>query len=156
VAEDLGVITEAVDRLRAELRLPGMAVLQFAFDPDDPEGPHRIEHHGRMRVAYTGTHDNDTLAGWHAGLGPRERAAVAAVTGGDADVVGALTRWWMGSPAPLVMLQAQDLLRLGSEARMNTPGRASGNWRWELPAGALTARHAAELRQMTEEAGRCS
>jgi 4-alpha-glucanotransferase len=158
IAEDLGVITEPVSRLRRELGLPGMVVLQFAFDPDDPDGPHRLENHQSDRVAYTGTHDADTLAGWYDGLGEARRDEVAAALreGGlaDDDVVWGLTRLWMTSICPLVMLQAQDLLELGSEARMNTPGRATGNWAWRLERGALTAAHARRLRAATAEAGR--
>jgi 4-alpha-glucanotransferase len=146
IAEDLGVITEPVDRLRRELGLPGMVVMQFAFDPDDPEGPHRIERHTADRVAYTGTHDTDTMAGWLATMEHPELLPARDVWG--------LTEWWMGSRAPLVMLQAQDLLELGSEARMNTPGRAAGNWRWRLPAGALTKALARKLRGITAAAGR--
>ena len=146
IAEDLGVITEPVDRLRHELGLPGMVVLQFAFDPADPTSPHRIEHHGADRVAYTGTHDTDTLAGWLATM-PHPDLLPARDAWG-------LTEWWMQTPAPLVMLQAQDLLELGSEARMNTPGRATGNWSWRLPAGALTPGLAKRLRSLTAAAGR--
>jgi 4-alpha-glucanotransferase len=146
IAEDLGVITEPVDRLRRELGLPGMVVLQFAFDPKDPKSPHRIEHHTADRVAYTGTHDTDTLAGWLATMRHPELLPARDVWG--------LTEWWMATPAPLVMLQAQDLLELGSEARMNTPGRATRNWRWRLPPNALTPKLARRLRTLTTAAGR--
>lgn len=158
IAEDLGVITEAVERLRAELGLPGMVVAQFAFEPDDESSPHRLPHHTADRIAYTGTHDSDTLAGWLASLEPEVRSevdrTVAAAGFGRRSPVWGLTAWWMGSVAPLVMLQAQDVLELGSEARMNTPGRATGNWRWRLEPGQLTARHARRLRELTAEAGR--
>ncbi len=73
IAEDLGVITPPVTRLRRELGYPGMVVLQFAFDPDDPRGPHRLENHGADVVAYTGTHDTDTLRGWWSTLAPARR-----------------------------------------------------------------------------------
>ena len=147
IAEDLGVITEPVDRLRRELGLPGMVVLQFAFDPDDPRSPHRLERHTTDRVAYTGTHDTDTLAGWLSTMRHPELLPARDVWG--------LTEWWMDSPAPLVMLQAQDLLELGSDARMNTPGRATGNWSWRLPQDALTPALARRLRRITAAAGRC-
>ena len=158
IAEDLGVITPPVTRLRRALGYPGMVVLQFAFDPDDPRGPHRLENHGEDVVAYTGTHDTDTLRGWWDTLeAPRraeaERALGAAGLEGD-DPEWALIRLWMRSPAPLVMLQAQDVLGLGSEARMNLPGTASGAWKWRLEPGQLTSRHARRLRAATEEAGR--
>jgi len=146
IAEDLGVITEPVERLRRSLGMPGMVVLQFAFDPEDPTSPHRLENHTPDRVAYTGTHDTDTLAGWLAAMGHSELLPARDVWG--------LTEWWMSSPAPLVMLQAQDLLELGSSARMNTPGRATGNWSWRLDAGALTPVLARRLRRITAGARR--
>lgn len=159
IAEDLGVITAPVERLRRELRLPGMAVAQFAFDPEDHEDSvHRLANHGTDRVAYTGTHDSDTLAGWLATLPAARRAELDRVLR-DAglradDPVWGLTQVWMGSTAPLVMLQAQDILELGSQARMNSPGRATGNWRWGLREDELTAAHARRLRAVTEAAGR--
>jgi 4-alpha-glucanotransferase len=158
IAEDLGVITSPVTRLRRALGYPGMVVLQFAFDPEDPRGPHRLENHGTDVVAYTGTHDTDTLRGWWDTLeAPRraeaERALRDAGLAKD-DPEWALIRLWMRSPAPLVMLQVQDVLGLGSEGRMNLPGRASGAWKWRLERGQLTKRHAQRLRRATEEAGR--
>jgi 4-alpha-glucanotransferase len=158
IAEDLGVITPPVTRLRRELGYPGMVVLQFAFDPEDPRGPHRLENHGTDVVAYTGTHDTDTLRGWWATLeAPRRAEAQASLREAgldDDDVDWALIRLWMRSPAPLVMLQAQDVLGLGSEARMNLPGTASGAWKWGLRGGELTSAHARRLREATAEAGR--
>lgn len=157
IAEDLGVITEPVNRLRLDLGLPGMVVLQFGFDPDDPSGPHRRENHTEDKVAYTGTHDCDTLAGWLGSLDGARRAevdAVLAASGVGLDPVWGLTRWWMDSPCPLVMLQAQDLLGLGSEARTNTPGRATGNWRWRMPDRLMDDGIAARLRELTAAAGR--
>jgi 4-alpha-glucanotransferase len=158
IAEDLGVITPPVTRLRRELGYPGMVVLQFAFDPDDPRGPHRLENHGADVVAYTGTHDTDTLRGWWDTLeAPRRDEALSALRDAglaDDDVDWGLIRLWMRSPAPLVMLQVQDVLRLGSEARMNLPGTAGGAWKFALQAGQLTAGHARRLRAATEEAGR--
>lgn len=158
IAEDLGVITEPVTRLRRDLGLPGMVVAQFGFDPEDPGNPHDLANHREDVVAYTGTHDADTLAGWLGSLSADRRAvldaALAAAGVADDDPVWAVTRMWMGSPAPLVMLQAQDLLELGADARMNTPGRATGNWRFRLAPGALTDAHAERLRAATAEAGR--
>jgi 4-alpha-glucanotransferase len=158
IAEDLGVITPPVTRLRRALGYPGMVVLQFAFDPDDPRGPHRLENHGDDVVAYTGTHDTDTLRGWWDTLAaPRRAEAESALReaglAGD-DVVWGLIRLWMRSPASLVMLQAQDVLGLGSEARMNLPGTAGGAWKFALEHGQLTPEHARRLRAATEEAGR--
>jgi 4-alpha-glucanotransferase len=159
IAEDLGVITPAVRRLRDELGLPGMVVLQFAFDPDDPDGPHRFDHHVENQVMYTGTHDHDTLRGWYGSLDAAMRAAV------DAELAARKLRpgrepWWslirlaFSSSARLAMVQAQDVLGLGSEARMNYPSRAAGNWRWQMEPGSLTPALARRLRAATEEAGR--
>jgi 4-alpha-glucanotransferase len=135
-----------------------MVVLQFAFDPEDPRGPHRLENHGSDVVAYTGTHDTDTLRGWWSTLEePRRREARAAIDAaglGDDDVDWALIRLWMSSPAPLVMTQVQDVLGLGSDARMNLPGTAGGAWKFRLRRGQLTAARAKRLRAATEEAGR--
>ena len=158
VAEDLGVITPAVRRLRDELMLPGMLVLQFGFDPDDLHSPHRIENHAENRVVYTGTHDHDTIRGWYQSLGAEQRHAVDAQLRerglSDPQPWWRLIRLAFGSPARLAIVQLQDVLGLGSEARMNAPGRAGGNWRWRMEPGALTARIAARLRDATEEAGR--
>jgi 4-alpha-glucanotransferase len=154
IAEDLGVITPAVTRLRESLGLPGMVVLQFAFDPENPGGVHDPDRHRANQVLYTGTHDNDTLRGWLESLAPERAAAVRALG------VGGREPWWdligvaLSSPARLCMLQAQDVLGLGSEARMNTPGTAGGQWRWRLRPGALTAAHARRLRKLTSAAGR--
>jgi 4-alpha-glucanotransferase len=158
IAEDLGVITEPVERLRRALGFPGMVVLQFAFDPDDPQGPHRLENHERDSVVYTGTHDHDTLRGWWSTLAEPSRAAaleqIRAAGFAEDEAWWSLIRLAFSSPARLAMLQAQDVLGLGSEARMNIPGRASGSWRWRMEPGALTAEHAKRLRAATEEAGR--
>ncbi len=142
IAEDLGVITKAVERLRDELGLPGMHVLQWAFT-EDTGSPHRLENHRENGVVYTGTHDNDTAVGWWGKLSRAERAA----TGLDpADPGWSLIRLAYSSRAALAIVPLQDVLRLGSEARMNTPGSESGNWRWRLDAGDLTSASATELR----------
>ncbi len=158
VAEDLGVITPAVARLRDSLGYPGMVVLQFGFDPADVESVHRFENHAVERVVYTGTHDHDTARGWYESLDPATRGCV------DDTVaeVGVRERqpWWslirlaLASRAQVAMLQAQDVLGLDSEARMNAPGRAAGAWRWQMKAGALTPALARRLREATAEAGR--
>jgi 4-alpha-glucanotransferase len=159
IAEDLGVITPAVERLRDELGLPGMLVLQFGFDPHDPRSPHRLANHTENRVVYTGTHDHDTIRGWYESLDCEARALVAAELAAR-DIALGRQPWWalirlsLSSPARLAMVQAQDVLGLGSEARMNAPGRASGSWRWRLEPGALTRRLASRMREATEESGR--
>jgi 4-alpha-glucanotransferase len=158
VAEDLGLITPAVERLRDSLGLPGMLVLQFGFDPDDPGSPHRFEHHVEQRFVYTATHDTDTSRGWYASLDPGRRAAVdhELARFGERDPWWGLIRLAFASRARVAMVQAQDVLGLGSEARMNDPGRASGSWRWRAAAGAFTPALARRLRDATEEAGRLS
>jgi len=158
VAEDLGVITPAVARLRDSLGYPGMVVLQFGFDPSDPDSVHRFENHAENRIVYTGTHDHDTAAGWYSSLDPATRARVDETV----SAVGVRERqpWWslirlaLASRSRVAMMQAQDVLGLGSEARMNAPGKASGAWRWQMERGALTARLARRLREATEAAGR--
>jgi 4-alpha-glucanotransferase len=159
IAEDLGVITPAVRRLRDELGLPGMLVLQFAFDPDDPDSPHRFENHVENRVVYTGTHDHDTARGWYESLDSVAREGVDGELAKHGIRRGgepwwALIRLTFASPARVAMVQAQDVLGLGSEARINHPARATGNWRWRMRRGALTPALARRLRYATEEAGR--
>jgi len=156
IAEDLGVITPPVTRLRDALGFPGMVVLQFGFNPDDPNSPHDPVRHHEHQVLYTGTHDNDTLRGWYDGLSA-PRLALLREAG-----VGRRTPWWdiigiaQRSPAQLCMLQVQDVLGLGNEARMNLPGTATGNWRFQLEPGQLTKRHAARLRELTVDARRAA
>jgi 4-alpha-glucanotransferase len=157
IAEDLGVITPAVDRLRVGLGLPGMVVLQFGFTPDEPESVHRPRHHTEDRVVYTGTHDHDTVRGWYDSLPAAIRAAVDL----EIDAYGvrerephwSLIRLAHASPARVAIVQMQDVLGLGSEARMNTPGRSAGAWKWRLDRlpGVAAARR---LREVTEAAGR--
>jgi 4-alpha-glucanotransferase len=158
VAEDLGVITPPVRRLRDDLGLPGMIVIELAFEPRDPGSPHRLENHVENRFIYTGTHDHDTARGWLESIdASRRRALEEALTRAkivDDDPWWALIRLTFSSPARVAMVQAQDLLGLGSSARMNDPRRSSGNWRWRMRSGALTADLARRLRAATEEAGR--
>ncbi|HEY1716069.1 MAG TPA: 4-alpha-glucanotransferase [Solirubrobacteraceae bacterium] len=159
VAEDLGVITEPVERLRKQVGLPGMLVIQFGMGPDDAHSVHRLANHTVDRVAYTSTHDQDTVRGWLESLDEPTRAFV------DSEVarLGFTDRrrpWWglirytFSSPAQIAMIQAQDALGLGSEARMNAPGSAGGSWRWQMRRGALTAALARRLREASEESGR--
>jgi len=158
VAEDLGVITPPVDRLRESLGFPGMLVLQLGFEPDEPESVHRFEHHAENRIVYTGTHDNDTVRGWYDSLDSERlalvRAELAARGISERQPWWALIRLAFSSPARVAMVQAQDVLGLGSEARMNTPGSSGSAWRWQLRRGALTSSLATRLREATAEAGR--
>jgi 4-alpha-glucanotransferase len=142
IAEDLGVITKAVERLRDELGLPGMHVMQWAFTAD-ANSPHRLENHRPNGVVYTGTHDNDTALGWWASLSRSERAATSL---DPADPAWSLIGLAYSSPAALAIVPIQDVLELGSEARMNTPGSESGNWGWRLERGRLTDALASRLR----------
>ena len=159
VAEDLGVITEPVHRLIADLGLPGMRVVQFAV-PGGPSNPHLPENHPERSVAYAGTHDNDTSRGWWDAADERTRAAMTAaaerrgVSGEPPHRM--LMRMTLGSPAGLAIVTAQDVLGLGSEARLNTPGRARGNWSWRLRRGQLTPAHASWLAEETAATGRAA
>jgi 4-alpha-glucanotransferase len=142
VAEDLGVITPAVSSLRDALGLPGMRVLQFAFD-GAKDNMHLPKNHPENAVVYTGTHDNDTTLGWWQKASDAERAA----SGVDpADPVWGMIGLAMKSRARLRIIPMQDILELGSEARMNTPGRVSGNWGWRMDERALTTALAARLK----------
>ncbi len=159
VAEDLGVITPPVEALRARLGFPGMLVLQFGFGPGaEHHSPHAFVNHAVDRFVYTGTHDHDTAAGWYAGLSAATRRRVDSVC--DSVGIADPEPWWrlvrlcLSSRAAVSIVQAQDLLGLGSEARMNYPSRRSGNWRWRLEPGALTPALAERLREATAEGGR--
>jgi 4-alpha-glucanotransferase len=154
VAEDLGVITPEVDELRTRFQLPGMKILQFAFD-GSPDNPYLPDRHGEHSVVYTGTHDNDTTVGWWAGLDERTRDQVRAVlVDPDEPMPWALVRLALSSTARLAVVPAQDLLGLGSGSRMNTPGPALGNWTWQAPAGAFDGDLAARVHALVAEAGR--
>jgi 4-alpha-glucanotransferase len=151
VAEDLGVITPAVTRLRTRLGFPAMVVLQFAFGDDADTSVHRPENHPVHAVAYTGTHDNDTTRGWWESLDEAARAR-SGLDPGD-PVWSALGAVWR-SRAALAVAPLQDVLELGSEARMNHPGTGSGNWTWRYRAADLTPERAERLRALTVAAGR--
>jgi 4-alpha-glucanotransferase len=150
IAEDLGVITEAVTRLRLELGLPGMLVLQFAFD-GSPDNPYLPERHEELAVVYTGTHDNDTTVGWWESRTAEERARTHL---DPADPAWSLLELALASPAVLALAPLQDVLRLGKEGRMNLPGTSEGNWTWRFGAGDLTDELAADLRAATARARR--
>jgi 4-alpha-glucanotransferase len=154
VAEDLGVITDDVVALRKGFGLPGMRVLQFAFsgEGDNPHLPHMHQHDS---VVYTGTHDNDTTLGWYRGLDEETRRRVDSMLRvGSGSMPEALIREALGSVGQLAVIPAQDLLDLGSEARLNTPGTVHGNWSWRLAAGALTPRLAGHFAQLNAMYGR--
>jgi 4-alpha-glucanotransferase len=159
IAENLGKITDAVERLRRRLGLPGMAVLQFAFDPEEPDNPHRLHNHRPDDVVYTGTHDHDTIRGWWESLGgdsrPEVEAALARAGIEEAEPWWALIRLAYASPGVVTIVQLQDVLGLDGAARMNVPGLVDErNWSWRLDPEALTPKLAARLRAATAEAGR--
>jgi 4-alpha-glucanotransferase len=133
VAEDLGIITDEVRALRDRFDLPGMVVAQFAFD-GKADNPHLPANHVPRSVAYTGTHDNDTTVGWYAGLGDAGRDGVgrALHLSGSPRVPEFLIDAVYDSAAQLTVVPMQDLLGLGGESRMNTPGTVAGNWRWRF------------------------
>ena len=156
VAEDLGVITPGVERLRDELGFPGMVVLQFGFDPEQPYSVHRPDNHAENRIVYTGTHDHNTARGWYESLSGEQLSLVdGAIAGfGEAEPWWGLIRLAMGSCARVAMVQIQDVVGLGIEARMNTPSVSKGAWQWRLQEGALTPDLARRLRAVTEDTGR--
>ncbi|MEN8213122.1 MAG: 4-alpha-glucanotransferase [Pseudomonadota bacterium] len=131
VAEDLGIITEDVIALKEKFHLPGMAVLQFSFDHFD-DNPHKPLNIQPNTVCYTGTHDNDTTLGWYQAIDEHERQLVHDVLGvaSGKQALDAMIATALNSRANLAMLPLQDCLALGTEARMNTPGTATNNWRW--------------------------
>jgi 4-alpha-glucanotransferase len=160
IAENLGVITPEVEAIRHEFGLPGMAILQFAFG-NDPQGPSfRPHNYPREIVAYTGTHDNDTVVGWWNSSGAsdsirtpedveKEHAFARSYLGfTDEPINWVLIRGIMRSVANTAILPMQDLLGLESAARMNLPGTSSGNWRWRMLPEALEPALAARLREM--------
>ena len=155
IAEDLGVLTDSVNALRAATGLPGMLVLQFAWGSDakNPYLPHNAP---RNAVIYPGTHDNDTTVGWYRTTTEFERDRVRRylrVSGED--VAWDFIRASYASPARLAVVPLQDLLALGAEARFNTPGVAAGNWRWRCRPESLeklftgAAKYLLELAELT-------
>jgi 4-alpha-glucanotransferase len=150
IAEDLGHITPPVYALRDELGLPGMVVLLWAFRRRK-RNPHNPANFGRHSVAYTSTHDTDTAVGWWRNLQPAQRAA----TGLDPrEPNWGLIELAYASRAALAVVPAQDVLGLGSDARMNRPGVTQGNWGWRLKNGVLTPALAQRLRRLAEQHNR--
>jgi 4-alpha-glucanotransferase len=168
VAENLGVITPAVEALRRRFGFPGMSILQFAFG-DDPQAPSFLPHnYQRDLVAYTGTHDNDTVLGWWSSEGthdstrtPEAVRAERALAEAYLDTDGSEMNWVfiravLASVADTAIIPLQDVLGLGSEARMNRPSTARGNWRWRYREPMLTEAVAERLRHLTALYGRAS
>ena len=155
IAEDLGVLTPEVHRLLDESGLPGMKVLEFAFDPASLSDylPHRYNDNC---ICYAGTHDNNTLRGWIDEEKPETLAFAREYLGIDdeADLADAVLRAGMRSKAVLFIAQMQDWLGLGASARMNTPGTVGGNWAWRMLPGSATKALAGKMRRMVYIYGR--
>ena len=157
IAEDLGYLTDSVRQLLRESGFPGMKVLEFAFDSRGEESdylPHNYEKHC---VAYVGTHDNDTALGWLSSIDPADRTFAVEylkLTETEGYHWGLIRSVW-ASPAELAVVQAQDLLGLGSEARMNEPSTLGTNWQWRSLLGEFTLDLAKKLRHETELYRRC-
>ncbi len=161
IAEDLGFITDEVKALRDGLGLPGMRILQFAFDLTesggayDPRNPFLPHNYAERCVAYTGTHDNDTLAGWLDQASVEERALIVRYLGYEgADSPEALVRELLKSTAAWAIVPLQDILGLGTHARMNRPSTLGGNWRWRMGKGAISDEVAAALKELARLYGR--
>lgn len=155
LVEDLGLITEDVTALRDQLGLPGMKVLQFAFDsgPESMYLPHNFDHHC---VVYPATHDNQTTIGWFSSISDETRQNVQRYLGNDgSDIAWELIRLALGSTADLAIVPLQDVMRLGDEARMNTPGKPTGNWGWRYLPHTLHQGLAFGLAELTTIYGRC-
>lgn len=150
IAEDLGEITPDVHELRDRFQFPGMKILQFAFDgPTNPFLPHNYL--TSNWVVYTGTHDNDTTRGWHQTIPSHERWYLSRYLARDLqDISWDLIRLGWGSNALLAVAPAQDILDLGTDARMNFPGRPEGNWQWRMRPGAFNDHIVARLGDLTE------
>ncbi|HEY47549.1 MAG: 4-alpha-glucanotransferase [Anaerolineae bacterium SM23_ 63] len=154
IAEDLGLITPEVVALREVFNLPGMKVMQFAFDGDATHEylPHNFERHC---VAYTGTHDNDTSRGWYASAPEETQEFCRRYLGCNAeDIAWGMIKVIWSSVADMAIAPMQDLLELGSEARMNFPSRAEGNWQWRVRAAQLSPQLAGRMQEMSVLYGR--
>jgi 4-alpha-glucanotransferase len=157
IAEDLGLITPDVQALRDQFQIPGTRVLQFAFD-GHADNPYLPRNFVSNTVVYTGTHDNATTRQWYEELPDDQRQNLwkylNRAPGQSAEAAPTLMRLAWSSPAALAIAPLQDLLNLGSEARMNVPGRADGNWRWRVREDMLSAQAFQWLRDLTESSKR--
>jgi 4-alpha-glucanotransferase len=157
VAEDLGIITDDVRALREAFHIPGTRVLQFAFDGHG-DNPHLPDNYAANTVVYTGTHDNPTSRGWYEALPEAEQRNVwryiGRTRGSAADAAPALLQIAWTSVAALAIAPFQDVVNLGNDARMNKPGSAEGNWRWQSTKDLLSDAAFASLRELTDGAAR--
>jgi 4-alpha-glucanotransferase len=156
IVEDLGLITPEVIDLRERWDLPGMRVLQFAFGSDAADDPHKPHNYVQHCVVYTGTHDNDTAQGWFSTLTPEERQrALRYLHSNGRAVHWDMIRVVLASVANTAIVPLQDVLGLGTTARMNQPGTNQYNWRWRLQPRQLHAHLSERLRTLTHTYGRC-
>ncbi len=154
VAEDLGIITEAVDELRTKYKLPGMKILHFAFD-GNPENFYLSHNHEKNSVVYTGTHDNDTTLGWFNSLNDADKYRVYEYLGfSKTSMPTTLVGTALSSVANLAIIPMQDILELGSDDRMNTPGTTQGNWKWRFDWSQLTDERAKCMSKLVGMYGR--
>jgi len=156
IAEDLGLITPDVCAIRDQFQIPGMKVLQFAFD-GNPNNPHLPANYSPNSVVYTGTHDNNTTRGWYEALPGEQRRTVRSFLQRNeegSDIAMELLQQAWTSAAALAMVPLQDLLNLGAEARMNTPGSSEGNWCWRTTKDMLKATVFEPLRDLTAASNR--
>ncbi len=149
IAEDLGIITDRVVKLKNNCQFPGMKVFQFAFDgnKDNPYLPNNYESNS---VAYTGTHDNDTLLGWYEKLNNNEKKGVLNYldTKKDDNINYKIIKSLYMSKSNLCIIPLQDFLCIGSEARINTPSTVGGNWIWRVKKETLTDELAEKINNM--------
>ena len=154
IAEDLGLITRGVREIRDTMGFPGMKVLQFAFS-GDPRHEYLPHTYPRNCVVYSGTHDNDTTVGWYATSTEKERDMIRRYLQSDGHEINwDFIRLAFGSVAIIAVMPLQDVLGLGGDARMNTPGTASGNWGWRYTSDALTDTVRGRLKEVTYFFGR--
>jgi 4-alpha-glucanotransferase len=157
IAEDLGLITPDVCAIRDQFQIPGMKVLQFAFD-GSPDNPHLPANYPRNSVVYTGTQDNNTTRGWYEALSERERQIVWSCLhrseGDSREIVNELLRQAWSSAAAVAIAPLQDLLKLGAEGRVNVPGSREGNWLWRATEEMLSGAVLDQLRELTAASGR--
>lgn len=159
IAEDLGEIDQPVRDLMKKFDLPGMLVLLFAFGEDISTNPYAPHNHSKNNVVYTGTHDNKTVRAWYeetASAGDKKRLSeYSNHTLNKLNVADVMMHLVQGSVAQLAVLPVQDVLRLGSEAVMNTPSTGNGNWEWRLKPGQFSQQQVKYLRDLTALYGRC-
>ena len=154
IAEDLGIITPEVEKLRDDFGLPGMKVLQFAFG-SDAENTNLPHNYNSNFVVYTGTHDNDTTLGWFNSIEKAERKMLRRyIRGNGKELVRQMIEYVWASAAMTAIIPMQDVLGLDTDARMNTPGTASGNWDWRFSWAQIRSNHPLFLKEITKRYNR--